>query len=238
MKKLLIILLTNLSMGIFAQQSALVTYKAYMQKDEAHYKQLKEKFGEKLAIQDQKRKAQINEILQDFQFILKFTPTESRYEWEEAMPDETTDPGLFNLAKNAGGGTAIHYANVPENLYMQQFTELSTHKLVRETGTLQDPRWQITKETDTILGYPVIKAVKGYAEAWFTPSIPVPFGPADVHGLPGLVLKYRYRKRVIQVKNIKWLKKNVPIKRPKKGSLRTIEEGRAKRIKEIKILMR
>jgi len=149
------------------------------------------------------------------------------------MPDETISQTDFLLAKLTGGGSAIHYTNIKENLYLQQFNEVSTGNLVRESAPLIQKDWQITKETDTILGYPVIKAVKGNATAWFTPAIPVPFGPAEARGLPGLILKLNFNNaRIIYADKIKWLKKNLKIKRPKKGILRTQEEGRAIRIKE------
>ena len=52
--------------------------------------------------------------------------------------------------------------------------------------------WRLTGEQATFLGYPVFQAIAQQdsttLEAWFTPEIPVPAGPAQYGGLPGLIL--------------------------------------------------
>lgn len=49
------------------------------------------------------------------------------------------------------------------------------------------------EETDSIIGYDCRKATVEFAgrsyTAWFTPEIPLPFGPYKFGGLPGLILK-------------------------------------------------
>lgn len=52
--------------------------------------------------------------------------------------------------------------------------------------------WRLTGEQAVFLGYPVFQATAQQdsttIEAWFTPEIPVPAGPAQYGGLPGLIL--------------------------------------------------
>lgn len=52
--------------------------------------------------------------------------------------------------------------------------------------------WRIGVEQAEHLGYTVMKATAEYdsttVEAWFTPQIPVPGGPASYGGLPGMIL--------------------------------------------------
>lgn len=53
--------------------------------------------------------------------------------------------------------------------------------------------WIITTEARTISGYNCIKATTNYRgrvwEAWFTPDIPLPYGPWKLFGLPGLIIE-------------------------------------------------
>lgn len=52
--------------------------------------------------------------------------------------------------------------------------------------------WRLTGEQRQFLGYSVQQAMADHEgatiEAWFTPEIPVPAGPAQFGGLPGLIL--------------------------------------------------
>lgn len=57
----------------------------------------------------------------------------------------------------------------------------------------EKPEWKILPEQKSILGYPCQKAAYTnkdgqLVEAWFTPAIPAPIGPAAYQGLPGAVL--------------------------------------------------
>lgn len=78
--------------------------------------------------------------------------------------------------------------------------------LVKDTyNTL---KWNITTEAKKIAGYNCIKATATYRGriwvAWFSPEIPLPFGPWKLHGLPGLILEAsdttnRYAYKVVKV---------------------------------------
>lgn len=54
-------------------------------------------------------------------------------------------------------------------------------------------KWEITEEAKEIAGYSCIKANTSFRGrdwvAWFTPQIPLPYGPWKLHGLPGLILE-------------------------------------------------
>lgn len=53
--------------------------------------------------------------------------------------------------------------------------------------------WVITEETKQLGGYTCIKASASYRGTdwivWFTPDIPLPYGPWKLHGLPGLIVE-------------------------------------------------
>lgn len=62
------------------------------------------------------------------------------------------------------------------------------------TEPLAEMQWTIAEDsTATVLGYECVMAESDYHgrhwKAWFTPEIPMPFGPWKLHGLPGLILK-------------------------------------------------
>lgn len=64
--------------------------------------------------------------------------------------------------------------------------------------------WEIIEETKNILGYRCKKAIiKDYSKskpkitAWFTEEIPMPYGPVNFYGLPGIILELnRYDRRI------------------------------------------
>ncbi len=62
----------------------------------------------------------------------------------------------------------------------------------RINGERPTYRWRVTTDHATHLGYPVMKATTEHdsttVEAWFTPAIPLPGGPAAYGGLPGMIL--------------------------------------------------
>ena len=70
--------------------------------------------------------------------------------------------------------------------------ELDTENLYY-TESLPLFSWQICTETDTVCGYECIKATCHWRgrdfTAWFTPDIPVEYGPWKFGGLPGLIMK-------------------------------------------------
>ncbi|UCC24374.1 MAG: GLPGLI family protein [Gemmatimonadales bacterium] len=59
-------------------------------------------------------------------------------------------------------------------------------------GSRPSPEWRLTGEQSEFAGYMVMKAVAEAGdrqiEAWFTPQIPVPGGPGEYGGLPGMIL--------------------------------------------------
>lgn len=59
---------------------------------------------------------------------------------------------------------------------------------------------------------------------WYTPSIPVSFGPAGYDGLPGLVLESSTSSFYLIAQNIQFQDKQLQIKRPKKGDKITLDE--------------
>lgn len=62
------------------------------------------------------------------------------------------------------------------------------------TEPLTEQQWTVVEDsTATVIGYQCFMAESDYHgrhwKAWFTPEIPMPYGPWKLHGLPGLILK-------------------------------------------------
>ena len=91
-----------------------------------------------------------------------------------------------------------------KKVYTYVFTNLADNgvtlygKFGEDQGFYTEPidelNWTIVEDsTTTVLGYECIMAKSDYHgrhwKAWFTPEIPIPFGPWKLRGLPGLILK-------------------------------------------------
>lgn len=85
-------------------------------------------------------------------------------------------------------------------------------------------QWKLTNETKEILGYTCFKAEtniisdnlkKNKVIAWFSPDIPIQFGPRGYAKLPGLILELEEGTSVFIAKNINFNQKiEKPIKAP------------------------
>jgi len=93
----------------------------------------------------------------------------------------------------------------------------STNFLVKDS--YQDFVWNITSETKDVAGYSCTKATTTYRGrawiAWFTPQIPISFGPWKLFGLPGLIVeaydtdnKYAFKSIKIEFKQNTILQKD------------------------------
>lgn len=105
----------------------------------------------------------------------------------------------------------------------------------------RDIKWQLHNETKMIGDYKCYKATSklirdngkaGIFEfpiiAWYTPSIPITFGPLGYGGLPGLILELQERNIVYGATKIslnqKFTKKKSKLTKPKDGKRITSEE--------------
>ena len=85
----------------------------------------------------------------------------------------------------------------------------------------------ITQESKMINNYLVFKATRsnGNIIAWYTPKIPIGFGPKGEYGLPGLILELEIGNIVFKTtKIILNPKEEIKIKEPKGGKRVSYEE--------------
>lgn len=90
--------------------------------------------------------------------------------------------------------------------------------------------WQLTQEEKIINGYKTYKATRSSGDvfAWYTPSIPVSFGPKGEYGLPGLILELEIGNIVFKaVKIVLNPKEAIKVEEPKGGKRISKEEYEA-----------
>lgn len=84
--------------------------------------------------------------------------------------------------------------NLAEQSCLKYMDQMGKTYVVRDNLTA--PKWRVMNEIRDILGHMCMKAVsedpiKGQKiTAWFASDIPVPVGPEELFGLPGLILAY------------------------------------------------
>ena len=149
------------------------------------------------------------EIASSIVLNISFNKQEIGYKVKEiALPkDKSTDDYTFSLDFEEK-----IYENRKKKIYRKYFSSPRIGDVVK-IDTLQY-KWTITKETKEINSYICYKATtlrygdkgpldeKHSITAWFTPKIPVPYGPNGYGKLPGLILELQSYRSTIFVKTI------------------------------------
>ena len=163
----------------------------------------------------------------DVMGVLLFSNAESLYQVDDKMKNEGT---VMSLTYLAAGAKSKYYSNSKEKNY---FKQIEVGELLRiEMPVLE---WSIAQETKMIGNYQCFKAVARQkvrddkpmrmVEAWFTPIIPVNFGPKEYFGLPGLILEISYDQLFIKATRIILNpKEEIKIEKPNKGKRMTEKE--------------
>ncbi len=216
-------------------------------------KDLKINDGKNKELKDQVRE----QLRKQFQkeYILAFNQDESLYKQNETL--DTPTPQTSGIEIKIPGNTDILYRNNKENRYAKKAEIFGKLFLIKDTLTTWD--WELTKETKNIGEYACFKAtrtekttmrkidddnkmeeVEGtkIITAWYTPQIPIPNGPANYYGLPGLILEVNDESEtIICSKIIINPKKGVEINEPTKGKEVTQEKYDAIMDKKSKEMM-
>jgi len=105
-------------------------------------------------------------------------------------------------------------------------------------------KWVLSQEMKYIKDYKCYKAITSVTNknatgeytfeviAWYAPDIPVPFGPKEFNGLPGLIMELKDTHFTFYVDKIELFPKEKPIIKPFKGKIITEEKYR-ERIREM-----
>lgn len=181
---------------------------------------------------DVKEKKEIVEMLSTpATFIMEFTSSESLYKSKEQEMKSDADRAKLNFLK-IYGGKGVFYSNSTEELTINQKDAFGELVLVSSPF----PKWDLTNESKKIGEFTCYKAIKKAEKdgkksediAWYSPQIPVQFGPYFYNGLPGLVLEVQVGKIRFIASKINLNTSNVLIERPNKGSKMSAQEYHTK----------
>ena len=221
MKKYLLIILLIITTNLFAQQNGVVKY-------EFSYKIFTDTPKNKM-IADARRMADMSaEYAKNHQYILKFTHLESIYHIEDSMPLDDVNIFEYKFSKFIFS-TGIYYQNRETGKTLNEKSSMGKNYLVHDS---LNSDWKVTTESKYIGKYKCFKAVSLCSScsnnqeitAWFTPEIPVPYGPAGYGGLPGLILEVSKFRYTLSLKKLKLSNKNISIEKPTKGTLITADK--------------
>ncbi|WP_397444703.1 GLPGLI family protein [Polaribacter sp. R77954] len=201
--------------------SGIVDYKSF-----TNSKKIEKLLSEKK--QKTKNKKLLSLIKQSFEFKkpinskLQFSNNKGVFIVEDKMIRDD-DLGQ-QMAVSRAGGSKEYYYNDNEKIYLIKECEALGECFVFDNKFL---KWNLTQETKEMNGYKVFKATRsnGKVIAWYTPSIPISFGPKGEYGLPGLILELEIGKIIFRAtKIILNPKEKVVVERPKGGNRVSYEE--------------
>lgn len=153
----------------------------------------------------------MNSVLQ-LNYILEFTENSSVFYLEDHV--ENDSDSYAKMAKRIGNSNGEFYKRIEDDFTLQELSMFNRDFIVN----LPNTKFTISKEVGEISGYKVHKAsaietvkapnaklkdIEKPIIVWFTPEIPVPFGPVRYNGLPGLILKITVANVTFQVSEIK-----------------------------------
>ncbi|KAB1157296.1 GLPGLI family protein [Tenacibaculum aiptasiae] len=167
-------------------------------------------------------------LLRNLEYKLLSNHNESRFEYIKKIDHDGYETNKRFISK--GGGKGIHYKNLATNERFWQVEDFGDLYLVNEK--FNKYKWKLLKsESKKILGYICYKAIGTFTEyspirkktienkieVWYTPSLPIPFGPSGFDGLPGLVLESLNGSFYLIAKKINLKKQAFKIRKPIKG---------------------
>ena len=141
-----------------------------------------QRFADRL---DDTRDAAIVLIFNETSSLSQPAPEQPRE--EVAAPNDRRNRRFRVFGERENNATFVDFAN---EVAIQRREFLDRIFLVEGAPK---PTWKLTTDMSEFLGYQCHRATAmvndtTLVEAWFTPEIPVPAGPDDYYGLPGLIL--------------------------------------------------
>ncbi|MCM2302471.1 MAG: GLPGLI family protein [Flavobacteriaceae bacterium] len=224
MRKIIVLIFLLFTTLLFSQQkfSGAIIYNVSLKPRDLSKIATNDKISEK----DKQTVSTIIKNTNDVESVLKFTKNESIYKIIDKMESDADQK--INLTKVVAGGNSIYYTDNSTNTFLYQKADGGDFWLIDYLPS----KWVLTQETKPIGAYLCYKAILNNETnfVWYTPEIPVNFGPQKYHGLPGLVLEVQIGGLLITATKIILNPKEViTLKKPIKGIKITEEEYFKKR---------
>jgi len=166
-------------------------------------------------------------------FILKFNKSKSMYSMDKVLNIDIDKQLKYAIITT--GGDEIYYQELEEKKTIFQTVIFGEEFNV--FSYMDSLQWELTREKKKIGKYNCLKAIailknKRKVEAWFTPEIPVSFGPKGFGGLPGLILELKENNIIFYPqKVILNQKKDIEIELPKKENTISLEKFNSLNVK-------
>jgi GLPGLI family protein len=112
---------------------------------------------------------------------------------EKRFPNAQAGEKSITMQPEIYYGTQVNVLDTEKDSLLSLMGMRYINKLLYLKEKTPKINWSIKDSTKNIGNYNVQKATATFRgrdyTAWFTPEIPVPFGPWKLHGLPGLILQ-------------------------------------------------
>ncbi|MEE9348637.1 MAG: GLPGLI family protein [Flavobacteriaceae bacterium] len=189
-------------------------------------------------------------------YTLVFDKTSSIYTQDKELEKPTPASSGFSITIDTGSADVL-YKNTKEKTFTKATESFGKEFLIIDT--LETIDWKLGKESKKIGKYLCFKATAikliddfDYKTmekkdtqkelkytAWYTPEIPINNGPAEISGLPGLVLELHQDKmHFVCTKLVLNPKEKVEIKAPKKGKKITAKKFEDMMLEKSKEMMK
>lgn len=241
MKNIIVIKLLFICFICFSQnKSGTAVYDLYISMDDAT-KEIDKKYG---YIQ------KAIDAAKELNYKLVFKNDEANFYQEE---NNTLDNTSKYMANAIAGVSKNNYLNSKKKIILKEILS-DGYLFKKDEFVIKDTidySWEITNESKLVGEYSCFKATtkkkatkivndqeKEFYElvtAWFCPTLPYSFGPANYAGLPGLILELQERDFAFVIKKIN-LSKNATIDIPKSDKIITSEEYSGLKKKRMEML--
>ncbi|MDT8346924.1 MAG: GLPGLI family protein [Flavobacteriaceae bacterium] len=164
------------------------------------------------------------DFLKETSFLLKINGDESEFKAREQIA--TKNQNLSKFAYTLVNGDGLYYTNLTDKETLHQMDAYGSQIILKTS--FEYYKWHLTGESKKIGKYVCYKAVtnrkKTEITAWFTPHIPLRFGPAGFGNLPGLILELSFDNNLSTIvyysSQINFEKDEpIKIKKPTKGKI-------------------